>query len=266
MTTGPETEPKRGKRRHQRTLFDGVAQLYDASRLGYPADIVEFIVATAGVGTGSTVLEVGCGTGQLTEGLARFGFDLTAIDLGPSMIAHARRRLVGAAISLQVASFEDFAAADDSFDLIVSGTAFHWVDPEVKFRKSARLLRPGGWLALVATGEQYDEPFAEALLAMWVARSDDDGAWAIQRKLANTEIIASTGLFSPPIEMTDERRLVRPVSAVISVENTRATSLSWPDDVRRGFTEDLRQLLAGQAEVHLTQQTSLTMAAFAGAS
>jgi ubiquinone/menaquinone biosynthesis C-methylase UbiE len=259
-----EPERERGKRRHQRTLFDGAAQLYDASRLGYPADIVEFIVVTAGLGTGSTVLEVGCGTGQLTEGLACFGFELTAIDIGPSMIAAARRRLAGAAISFQVASFEDFAAPDDSFDLIVSGTAFHWVDPEVKFHKSARLLRPGGWLALVATGEQYDEPFAGALLSMWVARSDDGGAWASQRKLADTEIIASTGLFRPPIEKSDERRLVRPVSAVISVETTRATSLSWPDDVRRGFTEELRRLLADQAEVHLTQQTSLTMARVRG--
>lgn len=90
------------------------------------------------------VLEVGCGTGQLTERLAGFGFSLTAIDIGPSMIATARRRLDGSAVSFQVASFEDFAAADACFDLIVSGTAFHRVDPEVKFCKSARLLRPGG--------------------------------------------------------------------------------------------------------------------------
>ena len=137
-----ETEQERRQRRHQRTLFDSVAQLYEASRLGYPSDIVE--VATAGLGAGSAVLEVGCGTGQLTECLACFGFRLTAIDLGPSMISAARRRLAGSAVLFEVASFEDFAAPEASFDLIVSGTAFHWVDPEVRFRKPARLLRPGG--------------------------------------------------------------------------------------------------------------------------
>jgi ubiquinone/menaquinone biosynthesis C-methylase UbiE len=88
-----ESERELTTRRYQRTLFDGVAQLYDDSRLGYPDEIVEFAVATAGVGPGSDVLEVGCGTGQLTQGLARFGFRLTAIDIGPSMIAAARRRL-----------------------------------------------------------------------------------------------------------------------------------------------------------------------------
>jgi ubiquinone/menaquinone biosynthesis C-methylase UbiE len=141
---GAETERERSKRRHQRTLFDGVAQLYDACRPGYPNDIVEFLVTTASLGAGSTILEVGCGTGQLTERLAHSGFHLTAIDVGPSMIAAARRRLDGSAVSFQVGAFEDVAAAGASFDLIVSGTAFHWIDPEVKFHKSAQLLRPGG--------------------------------------------------------------------------------------------------------------------------
>jgi hypothetical protein len=52
-----ETEQQRSKRRRQRTLFDGVAQLYEATRPGYPAEIVEFLAATAGAGPGSSVLE-----------------------------------------------------------------------------------------------------------------------------------------------------------------------------------------------------------------
>jgi SAM-dependent methyltransferase len=161
-----ETEQERSNRHYQRTLFDGVAQLYQASRRGYPAHIVEFVVTTAALRVGSAVLEVGCGTGQLTEGLACYGFNLTAIDIGPSMIAAARRRLDGSAVLFQVGSFEDFAAAEASFDLIGSGTAFHWIDPGVKFSKSAGLLRPGGWLALLATEERYDDPVGAALTGM----------------------------------------------------------------------------------------------------
>ena len=77
-----ESEEGRRKRRHQRTLFDDAAELYDASRRGYPEEIVEFMVATAGLEAGSAVLEVGCGTGQLTEQLARDDFTVTAIDRG----------------------------------------------------------------------------------------------------------------------------------------------------------------------------------------
>jgi ubiquinone/menaquinone biosynthesis C-methylase UbiE len=257
---GAETEQERSKRRHQRTLFNGVAPLYEASRLGYPSDIVEFAVATAAVGAGSEVLEVGCGTGQLTERLACFGFRLTAIDLGPSMISAARRRGDGSAVSFEVASFEDFAAPEASFELIISGTAFHWVDPEVRFRKPARLLRPGGWLALLETGERYDDPFGAALLGLWAARSDDGGARLRGPHFADTEAIAGTGLFETPIHKTHTQRIVRPAETVVGVENTRATSLSWPDDIRREFTEQLRHHLRSQTEVQLTQQTSLTMA------
>jgi ubiquinone/menaquinone biosynthesis C-methylase UbiE len=255
-----ETEQERSKRRDQRTLFDGVAELYADSRLGYPSEIVGFAVATAAVGAGSEVLEVGCGTGQLTESLARYGFRLTAIDIGPSMINAARRRLDDPAVSFQVSSFEDFAAADASFALIISGTAFHWVDPEVMFRKPARLLRPGGWLALLETGEHYDDSLGAALRGMWAARGGPGRPGVRQPHFADTEVIAGTGLFETPVRKTHAQQVVRPAETVVGVENTRATSLSWPDDIRRQFTEELRHHLRSQAEVQLTQETSLTMA------
>ncbi len=93
------------------------------------------MLTTAGLQTGSAVLEVGCGTGQLTEQLALFGFDLTAIDIGPSMIAGARRRIGDREVSLRNVAFEDFERPGVSFDMVVSATAFQWVDPEVKFTK-----------------------------------------------------------------------------------------------------------------------------------
>jgi ubiquinone/menaquinone biosynthesis C-methylase UbiE len=255
-----ETEQERSKRQHQRMLFDGVAELYEDSRLGYPSDIVEFAVATAAVGACSEVLEVGCGTGQLTESLACYGFRLTAIDIGSSMVAAARRRLDGSALSFQVSSFEDFAAAGASFDLIISGTAFHWVDPEVRFRKPARLLRRGGWLALLEIVERYDDPLRAALIGMWAARGGPGRAGVRQPHFDDTEVIARAGLFETAIHKTHTQRVVRPAETVVGVENTRATSLSWPDDIRREFTEQLRQHLRSQTEVQLTQETSLTMA------
>jgi ubiquinone/menaquinone biosynthesis C-methylase UbiE len=260
VDTAAETEQERSRRRHQRTLFDSVAELYQASRPGYPSDIVEFAVATAAVGAGSEVLEVGCGTGQLTESLARYGFRLTAIDIGSSMINAARRRLDGSAVSFQVASFEDFAAAGASFDLIISGTAFHWIDPEVMFQKPARLLRPGGWLALLETGERYDDPLGAALRGMWAARGGPGRPGVRQPHFADTEVIMGTGLFETPVRKTHAQRIVRPAETVIGVENTRATPLSWPDDIRREFTGQLRHHLRSQTEVQLTQETSLMMA------
>lgn len=153
--------------------------------------LVEFVVSTAQLNAGARVLEVGCGTGQLTRQLAQYKFDLTAIDTGPAIIASAQRRVVSPSVQFKVISFEDFDAEDGLFDLVVAATAFHWIDPEVKFTKSARLLRPGRWLALLSTGEKYDDPFGSALVDLWAARSHDGGVWVKQRKLSDTEIITS---------------------------------------------------------------------------
>jgi ubiquinone/menaquinone biosynthesis C-methylase UbiE len=258
VTSGTESERERDKRHYQRTLFDGIAERYEAARPGYPARVVDFIITTAGLGPGAAVLEVGCGTGQLTEQLARSGFRLTAIDVGASMIAAARRRLAGAAVSFQVTSFEDLDTAGASFDLVISSAAFHWIDPEVAFSKSARLLRPGGWLALLGTEEHYDDPVGTALDALWVTHGDTGGAW--EGRPSDPEAIAATGLFGAPSGLTDRDEAVLPADHVIALEGTRATFLSWPHDTQRHFTGELRGLLGARLAVHLTRHTSVTMA------
>jgi ubiquinone/menaquinone biosynthesis C-methylase UbiE len=258
MTTAKESAPERGKRHYQRALFDGIAQRYEQSRPGYPAEVMGFVAATAELSRGATVLEVGCGTGQLTERLARSGFRLTAIDISPAMVAAARRRLGGPDISFQASSFEDLAAADSSFDLVISGAAFHWIDPGVAFAKSARLLRPGGWLALLDTEEDYDDPAGSALRSLWITLGDTGGAW--ERRPSDPETIAASGLFTAPACLTDRRQAVLPAADVVALEGTRATFLSWPQDTQRRFTEELRRILAPQPAVQLTRHTSVAMA------
>jgi SAM-dependent methyltransferase len=64
-----ETPQQRRLREQRRSLFDGIAERYDATRRGYPAEVVDAVVATAAIGPGAAVLEIGCGTGQLTRQL-----------------------------------------------------------------------------------------------------------------------------------------------------------------------------------------------------
>jgi len=258
VTTTTESGRDRDKRHYQRALFDDIAERYAAYRPGYPAPVVDFITATASLGPAAVVLEIGCGTGQLTTQLARRGFELTAIDIGPSMIATARRHLAGAEVSFQLTSFEDLGAADESFDLVISGAAFHWIDPEVAFSKSARLLRPGGWLALLGAAESYDDPVGAALQDLWLNHGDIGGAW--NSRPSDPEAFAATGLFGSPASLTDKQQTTMAATDVICLESTRATFLSWSDDTQCHFTEELGQLLESRPEVHLTRHTSVTMA------
>ena len=84
------------------------------------------------------------------------------------------------------------------------------------------------------------------------------GAWVTRR--ADEEAIVASGLFGTPAHRTFTRRITRSAADVIGVENTRATSLSWADDVRGEFNAELSQLLSGPDPVGVTVQASVTMA------
>lgn len=256
---GEETEAERNRRVQRRALFDAVADLYDETRVGYPEEVIDDLFRIAGLGVGSPVLEVGCGTGQLTVDLARRGVALTAIDIGPAMVAATVRKVSPFSVTVQHCAFEDFDAGHLDFEAVVSATAFHWIDPRIAWKKTASLLRPGGWVAILATSEQYDDPLGSAFRQQWIRYSADGVAWAApQPTLAET--IASSGLFCEPITSTHSARRAMAPNAMIRLEHTRATTLSYDPDTRDRFFADLAQLLGGLDEVALTQNTTLTMA------
>jgi ubiquinone/menaquinone biosynthesis C-methylase UbiE len=255
----PEPTPRATSRRSRRLLFGSIAEQYDAVRRGYPPELVDAMVTAAGLAAGATVLEVGCGTGQLTRQLAGYPFAITAIDLAPEMLAVAARR-VGDHVELAATAFEDLRAEPSSFDLIVSATAFHWIDPDVAWSKAARLLRPGGWLAVLTTGEHYDDPFGSDLRAMWQSYAvASDGPLDPGPLLS--ERFAAGERFGPVIhERHDERRTMAP-DDVITLENTRATVLNYPEATRASYNAGLRALLATLDDVSLEQRSELAMAA-----
>ena len=122
-------------------VFDGVADAYARERPTYPDELVD--QACAGV---HTVLEIGCGTGQLTRALVARGLDVDALDPAPNMVAAARERVPEA--TYHVGRFEDFAPPR-RYDAVLSASAFHWVDPRVGWARAGAALKPGGKLALM---------------------------------------------------------------------------------------------------------------------
>ena len=257
-----ETHAERSAREQRRTLFDAVAGEYDATRQSYPAELVDEVVAHAAAGPGAAVLEIGCGTGQLTRQLAGRGFELTAIDIGASMVQAARRNVTDPAVRFQVSSFEDFSDVGP-FDLIASATAFHWVDPQVGLAKAARLLRPGGWLALLTTGERYPEPLRTRVEELWVRHNRSSQEWTSQPAWLTG--LREGGRFGRTVETQHDRTLQLPAETVLGVERTRATFLSWPEPDQAAFTADLSALLDGAVAIDVVQETFLAMAPTADA-
>src|SRR5580658_2951316 len=145
MTRLPEATARRyGK------VFDEIAAEYDRHRPTYPDELIDQACRVAGIGSGDHVLEVGCGSGQLTRGLVTRGLHVTALEPGKSLIALARQNLEGAGeVEFVNAQFEDALLPREHFKAVFSASAFHWIDPEVSWQKAADVLAPGGTLALV---------------------------------------------------------------------------------------------------------------------
>lgn len=170
-------------------VFDGVADEYDAVRRGYPDRLVDECVSRGGLRPGARVLEVGCGTGKLTELLVARGLGVFAVDPGPNLVAATRRRLGAAAdrVDFRIATFEEARLPAAAFAGLFSATAFHWPDPAVSWRKAAFHLATGGLLALLAHVGVRDERSArgedEFLEALARHAPQVAAGWGPQRSL-----------------------------------------------------------------------------------
>jgi ubiquinone/menaquinone biosynthesis C-methylase UbiE len=136
--------------RRDGSVFDDVAAEYDRSRPAYPDELVDRAWRIAGIGNGDEVLEVGCGTGQLTCSLVARGLRVVAVEPGKRLISLAEQNLAGhGEVQFVNARFEEAALPHGRYRAAFSASAFHWIDPNVSWRKAARLLAPGGTLALI---------------------------------------------------------------------------------------------------------------------
>jgi len=166
--------PGSAARRYSK-VFDEIAAEYDRRRPAYPDELVDQACRVAGIGSGHHVLELGCGSGQLTRGLVARGLYVTALEPGKSLMALARQNLEGAGeVEFVNARFEDAMFPREQFRAVFSASAFHWIDPKISWQKAADVLVPGGTLALI----QYcglEEPRS---------KGDQEAALAAMRKVA----------------------------------------------------------------------------------
>jgi SAM-dependent methyltransferase len=121
--------------------FGADAERYDRARPSYPSALIDRIVAGR---PGIDVLDVGCGTGISARLFQAAGGQVLGVDPDERMAGLARRR----GLDVEVATFEDWDPAGRTFDVVTAGQAWHWVDPVAGAAQAARVLRPGGRLAV----------------------------------------------------------------------------------------------------------------------
>jgi SAM-dependent methyltransferase len=146
------------------SIFSTKATDYAASRPDYPAALFETLRAACSLSAGATVVDIGAGTGLLTQGLLRLGCRVTAIE--PS-------REMRQASDLLLGGFGGYSSADGcaeaipleaaSVDLITAAQAFHWFEIERARAEFLRVLKPQGQVTLIWNDRVLEDPLQGAL-------------------------------------------------------------------------------------------------------
>lgn len=229
-----------------RATFDDIAETYDRVRPGYPAEIIADLAELTGIRAGTRVLEIGCGTGQLTVPLLERGAALTAVELGPRLaeLAAAKTRA-----EIVVADFDTWTGPRKAFDLVVSATAFHWLDPDTRLTRIAELLRPGGSLATIATyhvlggSETFFAQAQRECYARWYPTVRADEPRPRAEDIQFDRDLERGGLFGP---ITFRRRTWDAdysTADYLDLLRTYSSTLELPPRTRHDFLHDIGTLI-----------------------
>jgi SAM-dependent methyltransferase len=189
-------------REERRQTFESAAELYDAARPNYPPELIDDVVELAGLAPDARLLEIGCATGKATRAFLERGFPVVCVELGTQLAEHARRNLAGFPVTIEVAPFETWDGDAESFDLVFAATAWHWIDPKLRYVKAHRLLRPGGhlafWSGVHAFPEGFDPFFSEIQAVYDEIGESHEGEWPPPRPehvADDADEIEASGLF-----------------------------------------------------------------------
>lgn len=132
--------------------FASGAEVYERARPSYPQDSIDWLVAQTGLGVGSTVVDLGAGTGKLTRLLLPTGARVIAVE----PIAEMRAHIEGAEILDGTA--EAIPLPDNSADVVTVAQALHWFDQERALPEIHRVLRQDGYLVLFWNMRDLEDP------------------------------------------------------------------------------------------------------------
>lgn len=243
-----------------RTTFDRAANHYNQSRPDYPDELIEELLFLTGMQSGDRVLEVGCGTGKATRPLATHGLRITCIEIGEGLAAVARHKLEPfPQVEVVHAAFEGWEPpAGTSFDAVIAATAWHWIDPTVRYRKAWEILRPGGHLAFwsaIHVFPEHGDPFFQEIQEVYdeIGEGLPPGAgYERPGELKDDRVeIEATGLFDEITVRQFDWEIVYDADSYIDLLNTFSGHIAMQPWQRERLYGEIRRRLSARPDGRL---------------
>jgi SAM-dependent methyltransferase len=180
--------------------FGAEAERYDRARPRYPAGLVTHLLS----GGARRVLDVGCGTGIAALAFRERGADVLGVEPDERMARVARSH----GLEVEVARFESWRPRGRRFGLVISGQAWHWLDPVLAAGRAAEALAPGGRLGVFWNFGRLQPPLGELVAAVYARLEPGLEGYSVllgatdDRLVTTREALAATGRFRPAQERT----------------------------------------------------------------
>lgn len=227
--------------------FSDRVEAYLAGRPRYPAALVDHLAGIGALPAGGAVADIGVGTGLSAEPFLAAGYDVIGVEPNGPMRAAGSEFLAGYPRYRSADGTADATGlAGHSVDLVIAAQAFHWFDPQ-RFRdESLRILRPGGWAALIWNDRDLTgTPFLAGYESLLLEYGIDYQAIRYRHQDTDAIPVYFGGRAPPPVEFRHQRDIDWKALAALAGS---ASYLPAPGQPRHDdFRQALRALFDAEA-------------------
>ncbi|WP_052055783.1 class I SAM-dependent methyltransferase [Myxosarcina sp. GI1] len=215
-------------RQARESWYSKVADAYDRTRPRYSQAVCDRIIELTNLSSSSTVLELGCGPGIATVPFARLGCSLVCLEPSYEACQLARQNCrQHPQVEIINTTFEAWELNCKNFDAVLAASSFHWLDPEIKYRKTAAALKDDGSLILLwNTPPQLDFDIYQSLQEIYQTHAPAIEYRSITSHQHNLNQIAETVIDSGYYHDLQSDWLIREVTYSLDDYITMLSTLS----------------------------------------